>query len=166
MNDLVAGEKGGVFPNSFPSLLPGLPALGTRSGTPPLLSSRAKPGGAPSTRDPDLFSPLAGETTVSESLPQQRGKKYRKKVDPDEGLMSRLSMSGSTPVHISDLEGVARLWGRPTLIVVVSTRFATCATDHGPRLLARTYDLSHAAEVLASPLRPWRPMLRRPPSSF
>ena len=28
MNDLVAGEKGGVFPNSFPSLLPGPPALG------------------------------------------------------------------------------------------------------------------------------------------
>ena len=44
---------------------------------------------------------------MSESLPQQRRKKYRKKVVPDEGLMSRLSMSGSTPVHISDLEDVA-----------------------------------------------------------
>ncbi len=68
-----------MFPNSFPSLLPGLPALGTRSGTPPLLSSRAKPGGSPSIRDLDLFSPLAGETTMYESLPRQRGKKFKER---------------------------------------------------------------------------------------
>ena len=92
-----------MFPNSFLSLPPGLPALGNEkwNTSPSLVSGDAR--GAPSTRDLDLISPLAGETTMSESLPKQRGKKYRKKVDPDKGLMSRLFASGSTPVHISDL---------------------------------------------------------------
>ena len=74
-NDLVAGEKGGVFPNSFPSLLPRLPALGNEkwNTSPSLVSGEAR--GTPSTRDLDLFSPLAGETAMCESLPTQRGKK-------------------------------------------------------------------------------------------
>ena len=39
-------------------------------------------------------------------------------------------------------EDVARLWGRPTLIVVVATPdLRLMTTDHGPRLSARTYDL-------------------------
>ena len=103
VNDMVAGLEGGGVPQLVPLASCKLPALGNEkwNTSPSLVSGEAR--GTPSTRDLDLFSPLSGRDDDVRVPPDTAWEEVERKVGPDEGLMSRLSVSGSTPVYINDL---------------------------------------------------------------